>query len=75
MNFLNFDYLDKDSIEATASYLLDVAKQYDLDNHNPEFAKKLREFRDQKIARINELIQEIVDEASDLENYTSHVER
>ena len=76
MNFLEFNYLDQDSIEEyknRASYLLDVAQEYELDN--PEFARKLREFRDEKVARINELIHEILEEANALENYTSHVER
>lgn len=76
MNFLEFNYLDQDSIEEyknRASYLLDVAQEYELDN--PEFARKLREFRDEKVARINELIHEILEEANALEDYTSHVER
>lgn len=76
MNFLEFNYLDQDSIEEyknRASYLLDVAQEYELDN--PEFARKLREFRDEKVARINELIHEILEEANALENYTSHVEK
>lgn len=76
MNFLEFHYLDKDSIddyEARASYLLDAAQEYDLDN--PEFAKKLREFRNEKVKRINELIHEILEEVNEMENYTSHIER
>ena len=76
MNSLNFDYFDEDSIKdykTTASYLLDVAEQYDLDN--PEYAKKLRKFRDEKIARINELIHEILEEVNEMENYTFHIEK
>lgn len=76
MNFLEFDYFSQDSIDeykARASYLLDVAQEYELDN--PEFARKLREFRDEKVARINELIHEILDEVHALDDYTSHVER
>jgi hypothetical protein len=76
MLFLQFNHFDKDSIEeyeSRASYLLNVAQQYEL--NNPEFAVNLRKFRDEKIERINELIHEILEEVSELENYTAHVER
>jgi hypothetical protein len=76
MKFLDFDSFDQDSIDeykARASYLLDVAQEWEIDN--PEFSRKLREFRDQKIERVNELIGEILEEVHALDDYTSHIER
>ena len=76
MKFLKFDYFDSDSLEdykLRAAYLLDVANEYDLDN--PEFSRKLREFRDEKVSAINRLLDEILEETRMLEDYTSHVQR
>lgn len=76
MEFLKFDCFDSDSLEdykSRAAYLLDVANEYDLDN--PEFARKLREFRDEKVSAINRLLDEILEETRMLEDYASHVQR
>lgn len=66
-------HLLDDHKDRASNYLLDMAQEYELGN--PEFARKLREFRDEKVAKTNELIHEILDKIHALGDYTSHVER
>lgn len=69
----NFRTADRRAILELLNIIDDTAQEYELDN--PNYSQKLREFENEKIREINNLIEQIYDKVEELENYTSYVEK